>query len=141
MNVNINSRSAWFVTRLPKNNGFQGNIVLANPIYACSPIHSPPHISIANKWIALIEDNIYVKKCSNYQKILSAQFAWCSAVIVYNPDSDMDELERKILKINNDKTIPSLIIDYSNAEILRKLSYGVESYLIIYKNYFFVIMD
>jgi hypothetical protein len=133
-----------FGTRLPDFGGLQVYLALKDPIDACSTIKSPPVVSHINKWIALIEDNICVKKCSLEQKVFNAQNAGYAAVIIYSQDFTMNELvQRRFNNFNYQYNfeIPTFFTENSNAETLKKFSFESKSYLRIFKNEFLLILD
>jgi hypothetical protein len=133
-----------FGMRLPDFGGLQVYLAIADPIDACSTIKSPPVVSYINKWIALIEDNICVKKCSLEQKVFNAQNAGYAAVIIYSQDFTMNELAQRPFNNFNYQynfKIPTFFTENSNAETLKKFSFESKSYLRIFKNEFLVILD
>jgi hypothetical protein len=110
----------------------EGYLAISDPIYACSAVRHPPHISRVNRWILLIEDNSYVEKCSIDEKVLNAQIAGYEAVIIYNPNLKKAELVLKYSQDENKAIIPALFIDYSNATALKSFHLKNPSYVIIY---------
>jgi hypothetical protein len=115
--------------RLPDFGGLQGYLAISDPIDECSSVQSPPVVSYVNKWIALIEDNIRVKKCSWEQKVFNAQNGGYVAVVINCQDFTMDELLQKHVNGGYDINIPTILIESSNAETLKQFSFESKSYL------------
>jgi hypothetical protein len=131
MNIEIESVNARFGPNVLDFGGLQGYLAIADPIDACSTIKSPHVVSHINKWIALIEDNICVKKCSLEQKVFNAQNAGYAAVIIYSQDFTTDMLVQKQINYEYDINIPTIFIESSKAETLKQFSFESKSYLII----------
>ncbi|UJR35273.1 hypothetical protein I4U23_028037 [Adineta vaga] len=65
--------------------GIKGYVALTNPKNACTKVEPAPNISIAGyRWIALIPRTNSVDVCDFDLKVLNAQNANFSAVIIYN---------------------------------------------------------
>ena len=122
-----------FGMRLPDFGGLQVYLAIADPIDACSTIKSPPVVSYINKWIALIEDNICVKKCSLEQKVFNAHNAGYAAVIIYSQDFTTDMLVQKHINYEYDINIPTIFIESSKSGTLKQFSFETKSYLKIKK--------
>lgn len=115
----IDSVSAAFGPPIT-DDGFEGYIVLSNPIGGCTKIEKPPtNISYVDpdQWIVLIKRTPSASgNCSFDLKVRNAQLAGYKAVIIYNSESDT------LLKMSSsgqyDIRIPSVFISRSDGHAI-----------------------
>ena len=129
----FDSLSAAFGPRID-DDGLQGYIAVANPLGGCSKMDSPPaNVSYVDpkKWIALIvRTPTVIGNCSFDIKVLNAQRAGFSAVIIYNSESD------NLIKMSSNGfysiKIPSVFIGHSNGlELKNFYTYTNKTYVVI----------
>ena len=122
----INFIQANFGPNLPglPVNYLERDVVIANPIDACSTLSNPEEI---NGKIVLIQDGSLNNSadCDYYKKISEGQTAGAIAVIVYNKDTGESDWTDDLvtMKTNNSSAssvkIPSVFIKESDGKVLR----------------------
>ncbi|CAF0787723.1 unnamed protein product [Adineta ricciae] len=91
--------------------GIKGYVILTNPKNACTKVAAAPNITLAGyRWIALIPRTNSVDVCDFDLKVLNAQNANFSAVIIYNYDDSLISMGAHGRNIQ----IPSTLITHSD---------------------------